>query len=594
MKVYDLQTALAHPEETTHLYIRNRNLKEIPTAIFTLKKLKVLGLSTNQIRHIPQDLEALLFLEQLDLSGNQLQNLPEDFPALKQLKLLNLDNNRLHYIPKSIGKLLNLEQFSAVNNQLEKLHARLFVPRLKSLNVSNNLLTSLPAGIQNSPLLEKLFLARNKLKELPKSIHACQNLRQIKLDENRMNGLPERFEGFKNLEKLTASKNKIKQIPEDIDHCTWLRELDLRDNKIQSLPENMTKLQWLSRLYLQGNEINDLPETMNGLMRLEYLNLEYNQLQNLPESIFALSRLQGLLLRGNTIDLPKNKWLQFKGLKKISSPKGLFHKGEAKRLLTFLKHCRELKTPEALRFECYDLMLTNKRCKKSSLIQALNFPMKKVRKNALDQLFKDHHLKQPISKHSTIAFLGKTLLQKKQVAQDLGQLGISYQSKLDQDTTHVVLGHFADAKLLSKYKAITYLREQELQNYLTVNNPNPQVQFSPETLDNLRQLLLSNQVTSLELAIQILKQAAFPKTMITELFIAYKETRHASSKRKLRTLLALHASKSLQEKLSLRLPLSRNMPGNKLRQNIECYNEETELEAEKLMAFFDRNNKKEV
>jgi Leucine-rich repeat (LRR) protein len=85
------------------IILKNQNLKEIPSEIYSYKNLKKLILSRNKIKHIPDSLSTLRNLHYLDLSSNYIDSLP---PSLSELALdtLIMWDNPIYTLPKEFEK----------------------------------------------------------------------------------------------------------------------------------------------------------------------------------------------------------------------------------------------------------------------------------------------------------------------------------------------------------------------------------------------------------------------------------------------------------------------------------------------------------
>ena len=85
------------------IILKNQNLKEIPSEIYSYKNLKKLILSRNKIKYIPDSLSTLRNLHYLDLSSNYIDSLP---PSLSELSLdtLIMWDNPIYTLPKEFEK----------------------------------------------------------------------------------------------------------------------------------------------------------------------------------------------------------------------------------------------------------------------------------------------------------------------------------------------------------------------------------------------------------------------------------------------------------------------------------------------------------
>lgn len=98
----------------------------------------------------------------VDLSGKQLTALPESLLSQTSVTSLNLSNNQLTNL-NGIEKLVNLETLNVENNRLESLPAGIGqLKKLKNADFSNNRLTSLPAELGSLTQLSTLNLGDYK------------------------------------------------------------------------------------------------------------------------------------------------------------------------------------------------------------------------------------------------------------------------------------------------------------------------------------------------------------------------------------------------------------------------------------------------
>ncbi len=587
MKAYNLQVALQNPDQTTTLFIHNRNLTEIPEAVFGLKNLKALTLSGNKIKNISARINTLKHLEYVDLSNNLIEAFPKYLCTIKGLKKLNLKGNKLKEIPAEITHLDALEELDLSDNLLTRLPDFIYdLKNLRSLNLSSNSLSKLSEKIQQWLMLEKLDLSKNEIVSLPNELSRCEKIRDLDLSENKIKSLPVNFSSLNELGKLDLHKNKIQDLSDDLQHLTWLRELDLSQNKLQVLPASIGKLSWLFRLNLRKNKLIALPETIGQLSKLQVLNLEYNSLKTFPESMGKMSGLNQLLLKGNKIETEQLLLFQFKKLKSISGLTTVFKSKEKRQFLTFLKQCRQKKISESLALDFYYLLYTEKKSSKSILIEAIDFPNKIVRVKALDQIYKYHNSAKLLTQDSVVAIVGQTNLSKKEVTAKAKEMGFSYKNKLEEQVTHIVLGAFPKQKeFLKKFKG-TFLKEQDLFQFIQKDAIKKKASFSTQAIENLQRFLLSKEEQHVNVGIQILKTNGVPQEVISDLFIAYKKAKKASQKKQIRTLLELNGSDRLREKLSLRLGLNENVKEEVLLKNIAAFVKGTELDEARIIQYF--------
>lgn len=210
-------------------------LESVPKEVFSLAKLKFLGLKENRISVLPDEISSLSSLLKLDLSKNDICAVSKKIGRLKKLEKLYLCHNKLSEIPLLLG---NLKKLST------------------------------------------LCLESNGLSEFPTTFTNLENLEELNLNSNKF----ERFPDFlpRNLWMLRLSRNKISELPLWLDPLPSLEILDLSENKLNELPKSLNGLVSLKELFLQQNYFSEVPLALKKLERLRYLDLSANPLKSIP------------------------------------------------------------------------------------------------------------------------------------------------------------------------------------------------------------------------------------------------------------------------------------------------------------------------
>uniref|UniRef100_A0A4W6D0S7 Uncharacterized protein n=1 Tax=Lates calcarifer TaxID=8187 RepID=A0A4W6D0S7_LATCA len=216
----------------------------------------------------------------LDLSSNNLTALPSVVPwelppahssqevICSSLQQVNLSQNLLTSLPPGLLHLTRIQRLSAAKNQLTVLFDIpaatnwIGLRKMEELDVSDNCLTSLPVAVMHRlKSLSFLNVCRNKLSSFPDP-WACP-LRQCK-----------------------ASSNVIESLPNTISIFwrTKLQEVDFSDNSLRELPSYIFELEALVSLRLCGNHISTLPAPSKWkCSQLRTLDLSRNQLGKTEE-----------------------------------------------------------------------------------------------------------------------------------------------------------------------------------------------------------------------------------------------------------------------------------------------------------------------
>ncbi|MCJ1484060.1 hypothetical protein MMC06_004228 [Schaereria dolodes] len=177
----------------------------------------------------------------LDRSKNKIRTLSiselEPIVAVQDIKTLALDHNLFQEVPSSIELLgTTLTSLDLSHNKLGQSTDYLFVPFdlpfLLSLNLTSNALTSL------SPLISNL---------------SAPKLATLILSFNRLTSLPLLKSAFPSLSTLLASNNAVTDI--DVEAVRGLRVFDISSNSVGHLPPKLGLLQGeLKTLMVQGNK----------------------------------------------------------------------------------------------------------------------------------------------------------------------------------------------------------------------------------------------------------------------------------------------------------------------------------------------------
>lgn len=292
MKAYNLQQALAQPQQVKALFLNHQALQELPKAIAELSVLETLDLSHNRLSTLPDWLLHLTQLQNLVLSQNVFHTLPEFLCQMGELKLLDVSLNHLESLPQNIGNLQKLEELQLSKNKLLEFPESIGnLGRLKVLNLTHNGIRRLPKNIIQAQALTQLLLSHNQLQRLPKKLGQLLNLENLLVQGNHLSQLPDSLGELSQLRQLDVSENRLRSLPATIGRCRMLRQLKTSGNKLSKLPDAIGQLKWLARLDLRKNRLSRLPKTIGQCIQLRELFLQKNQLARLPESMVELERL---------------------------------------------------------------------------------------------------------------------------------------------------------------------------------------------------------------------------------------------------------------------------------------------------------------
>ena len=132
-----------------------------------------------------------------------------------------------------ICMLRRIERILLSSNKLLSFNRELLdsMHHVKLLNLSRNLLSSIPQQLFELPVLENLNLSENKIKKLPNNIKWCRSLIQLNL-----------------------RGNQLKMLPYSISNSS-IQILNLNDNQFEIFPAAICKLgRQLQQLWFDNNK----------------------------------------------------------------------------------------------------------------------------------------------------------------------------------------------------------------------------------------------------------------------------------------------------------------------------------------------------
>ena len=191
----------------------------------------------------------------IDKSSQGLTAFPEEvFENTHQVVSLDLSHNRIEQLPARLTELVNLQYLNLDNNpglNIKEVNWE-EMPQLRELKLTRLDLKSVPTGIFSIPHIEKLDLYRNKIKDLPSAIAPFSSrLTHLDLSYNLLPSLPNWLFELENLQKLFVEWNRLEWIPREIEKLDQLRVLHLHANYLSTLPTSLSKL-----TQLQSNQQN--------------------------------------------------------------------------------------------------------------------------------------------------------------------------------------------------------------------------------------------------------------------------------------------------------------------------------------------------
>lgn len=282
-----------------YLDLERNQLKNVPTSLLTLKKIRYLYLTSNTLSNI----ESLPnTLRVLSLAGNNLTHIPlHSLQSCTDLTYLNMGYNKIVEIQENgfndWGN--HLQTLLLRNNKITRLNYGTFngLDSIKEISLSfNDIHYVHPMVFENiSKTLKILELSFGVYREdFPiEQLKCLTELIWLGLDNNNLKFISdESLITMKELTYINLSFNRIMILPRNIymaEVHKSLMDVDLSHNQISVIyPYTFDTLTNLQFVNLGFNRINELEKhSFNNLPYLQYIDLAYNNLKNVTESAFT-------------------------------------------------------------------------------------------------------------------------------------------------------------------------------------------------------------------------------------------------------------------------------------------------------------------
>ncbi|CAF1040330.1 unnamed protein product [Brachionus calyciflorus] len=187
---------------------------------------------------------------------------------------------------------------------------------LRNLDLSNNRLNIITSNLFiNAKILKNLNLSNNRIESISTEIGYCLKLESLDLSHNILTCLPKGIEQLKNLKKINLSNNQLDTIPSELGHLAQLDFIDLSQNKIEKIDDNVQNLNCIE-LNLNENRIRFISDKIAKCSRLKVTRLEKNALEAkaIPVSLLKDSQVSLINFEGNLFS--KKEFEQIEGYEK--------------------------------------------------------------------------------------------------------------------------------------------------------------------------------------------------------------------------------------------------------------------------------------
>jgi Leucine-rich repeat (LRR) protein len=460
---------------------------------------------------------------------------------------------RLNEIPQEIGLLQQLETLSVHKCVSIKIYPEELadLSHLRIVLVRFNRLKKIPPVFAQIKSLEELVLSNNSFLASTKWNLLAKNTTLRKLD-------------------VSYSLQNLKTLPKEIAAIKNLRELNISGNKFESLPIELLQLKKLEKLYCEVNDFEVFPVVLTQLPSLIELKIPASALKEMPNEI---------------LDLQYIPELKFSGKSNVKTPY----------IYTFERLLKNIKTYHFSRtFQRFFLSLIRgsiviKDITNAELLSLLNSADSDYINQALAEIEKRIEANQfgvfrwPVA-GDKIVIKGKIKGKVSELKQRLEQNEIQTGVKVNKATTHILVASMP--KYIEEDPTVILITEQLLVAHLNkLEQPYLLISSEEDKLENIRQLLHSDQTENVLLGLEILKGGGFPMELLTELFLIYKFSRVQKVKRVINQIVGQYATLSFVTILKSRKSIDFSLSKVKRQKNLEFYCEGGNLDR-RYIAFY--------
>ncbi|XP_023341290.1 leucine-rich repeat-containing protein 40 [Eurytemora carolleeae] len=334
-----------------HLDLSNNHLTSLPSNIGFLVQLTHLILSKNNLESLPSELAFMRALVSLDCTSNQLKSIPKDMQELHHLELVYLRHNQLTRVP-CLKLCTQLKELQLGSNRISEVSLEDIenIPNIRTLELRDNKIKTLPDQITGLQLLERLDVSNNDLSTLPFTLGVLPHLKTLQVEGNPMKAIrrdiiargtagllkylrsrleedqiaelakagtgnvspvppdsptiPDKFT-MRSSQVVNLSKKGLTDIPgEAVENAleAKVNAVDASKNLISIFPESLLDLlPLLFELNLSSNKLSSVPSWIQVGAKLQFLDLSNNKLQQLPEEMGELKHLREIVLSFNQL-----------------------------------------------------------------------------------------------------------------------------------------------------------------------------------------------------------------------------------------------------------------------------------------------------
>lgn len=559
-------------------------------------QLEEVTISGLEIEQLPNGFLQLPELRILILRGfSKLQKLPtlEKASKLEKLTLTNFPCiNNINIAFSNLPKLKEAHLYS-IGTNYEKIDFPIELTnctQLNQLTIENLPIHSLPIELSNLTLLEVFHFSYLPLKEIPNAFHSLKSLKDLRVKICHQLKSVKHFESLKNLELLVFGElGKLEHI--DIDFSNWKNLKHFSCNsllKLRSIDSTLTSISNLETISLSNLPLLDslppfsknnlsiksiglsgidsiikLPDSYAELTNLERLDLKTDSIKSLPEDIGQLQNLTHFTCYDKKLTYIPLSIVDIKKLLRIeiyrnhADDKEVTSAGE---IFPLLKDIDDQELKRAIIYwigNAYRHLPITDNIKLKTL-ESLSLPIKNY---DLFLLQKIHYLNpnnspidiSQLKKEDKVWINGNIQGTKTDLKNKLKSLGLKVVNKFSKDIGLVILGKKPSIPEGLFKDSILFASQLEIEKISSQINPKllEKSDVPPEFIENLQQLLWSDDPQNEAIALELVKSNGLPESVEEDFLLSAKVCKDKKVRSRIRTFLKGKISPVKQKVLSV-------------------------------------------
>ena len=305
--------------------LRGWTQNDLPERLAKNKEIESIDLSGSSIKKLPEWLAELPNLNKLVL--NETKNLaPLEASIIiakcKNLTTLSWQNANLVFMPITLTKSKSITELNLANNGIFEFPKGFEKLPLTHLNVSNNLIDSLPSEILNMRRLVLLDFSYNTGTVNSYNYQLLQEIKSLKhLSIQGAFYLPNSLGLLKQLESLNLANGNFNTVPKELNELTNVTSLNIincKQIKLDELFNQISNWKKLYTIYLGHPKNNRIPYNINKLYGLKKVSIWNSCLEELPGS-FSNLKLQTVEVIDSKILNPEALFKQITKIKSLQN-----------------------------------------------------------------------------------------------------------------------------------------------------------------------------------------------------------------------------------------------------------------------------------